>query len=358
MPWVVVLVALVILVPPWVQAEYVWLVGLLIGVPLVLLYKRPLIGLIVVLVLVPLLLPERWGDQGVIAGLLIVLIALALLTVRRTWKVSLPLALVVLLEQLAVVTVFLRGGNALVREGPVILLITACTWLVANSVGVARRQAEAARAGETEQAIEAERLRIAREMHDLIAHSLGVIAIQAGVGSRVIETQPSEAGNALRAIESTSRQTLAEVRRTLTALRRSDPEGAPVAPAPGLADLGQLVARARDAGVSVEVERLGAVRLLPADLELSAFRIVQESVTNVVRHAGTPRCLVRLEFGADELAIEVLDDGRGTLEATGSGYGLVGMRERTSLLGGRFSAGQRSEGGFRVSARLPVPMDA
>ncbi len=228
--------------------------------------------------------------------------------------------------------------------------------VVVNSGGQTRRRAIETRARETELAIEAERLRIAREMHDLIAHSLGAIAFQAGMGARVIDSQPAEARNALAAIESTSRQTLSELRRTLTALRRSDPEGAPAEPAPGLRDIGRLVDTARDTGVVVEVERLGAVRELPADLELSAYRIVQESVTNVVRHAGTSRCLVRLEFLAQELAIEVLDDGVGTAGSGSSGYGLVGMRERIALLGGQFSAGPRPEGGFRVAARFPTPM--
>jgi signal transduction histidine kinase len=354
------LVAVVLLAPGWSGTHIILAPALLLALLPGLLFRRPLAALVLILLLMPLLVaaagPGRYGT--LLIGILAVWGAMVSLAVRRRWTVSLPWTVVAALDVLAVLVSFLHGVNPLRQAGPLVLLLTLSSWLIANSVGESRRRAVRTRLRATEQAIEAERLRIAREMHDLIAHSLGAIAIQAGMGSRVIETQPAEAGNALRAIESTSRQTLAELRRTLTALRRTDPEGAPAAPAPGLADLGRLVTTARDAGVTVEVERIGDVRSLPADLDLSAYRIVQESVTNVVRHAGTPRCLVRLGFGAAELVIEVLDGGRGTSEATGSGYGLVGMRERTSLLGGRFSAGPRPEGGFQVLARLPVPKDA
>jgi signal transduction histidine kinase len=203
-------------------------------------------------------------------------------------------------------------------------------------------------------AVADERARIARELHDLVAHSMGVIAFQAGAGRRVIESRPAEARNALDAIETTSREALAELRRTLAALRRAEPEGVPTAPAPGLADLDRLVATTADAGVRVDVERAGTVQPLPGDLDLSAYRIVQESVTNVVRHAGTDRCRVRLDYQEDALSIEVLDDGPGS-GPSGTGYGLVGMRERVTLLDGRFDAGPGPTGGFRVWAFIPVP---
>jgi signal transduction histidine kinase len=359
-PWALVLCAVLLLAPAWLVAGFVPMSVLALGLPLILFRRRPLVALVLVLLVLPVLVATAGASRyGVLLiGILAVWAATVRLAVHRRWTLSLPWTVVAALEVLAVVFAFRPGIFLLARDVPLVLLFTLSSWLIANSVGESRRRAVRARARETERAIEAERLRIAREMHDLIAHSLGVIAIQAGMGSRVIETQPAEARTALSAIESTSRQTLAELRRTLTALRRSDPEGAPAAPAPGLTDLGRLVRTARDAGVTVEVERLGQARPLPADLELTAYRIVQESVTNVVRHAGAPRCLVRLDFGATELTVEVMDDGRGTSEATGSGYGLVGMRERTSLLGGRFSAGPQAEGGFRVLARLPVPVDA
>ncbi|MGW7068367.1 sensor histidine kinase [Streptomyces sp. NPDC054855] len=240
-------------------------------------------------------------------------------------------------------------------------------WMAGSSARERRSHADALRAQATARAVTAERLRIARELHDMIAHSIGVIAIQAGVGSRVIDTQPAEARNALSTIEATSRETLAGLRRTLVALRRPEPgpgaaDGAaagdasapPREPAPGLADVDRLAAAARDAGVRVEIRRRGERGPLPADIDLAAFRILQESLTNVVRHAGTDDCRVTVERREAELSLEVEDDGRGGLPA-GTGFGLVGMRERVALLHGRFTAGPRPEGGFRVTALLPLP---
>jgi signal transduction histidine kinase len=230
-------------------------------------------------------------------------------------------------------------------------------WLIGHSIRQSRRATADSRRHATEQAITAERLRIARELHDMVAHSIGIIAIQAGVGSRVIETQPAEAREALRAIEATSRETLSGLRRTLVALRRADPDPVPAsAPAPGLADLDRLAATTTDAGVRVEVRWGGERRPLPSDIDLSAYRIVQEAVTNVVRHAGTGYCRVLVGYGKDELSVEVTDDGRGLPGGAGdTGFGITGMRERVSLLHGHFSAGPRPEGGFRVAARLPLP---
>jgi signal transduction histidine kinase len=210
-----------------------------------------------------------------------------------------------------------------------------------------------------------ERLRIARELHDMVAHSIGIIAIQAGVGRRVIETQPAEARNALTAIEATSRETLAGLRQMLGVLRRAEPGPGrgPLESAPGLADLGRLAATTRDAGVRVELRWLGPRRPLPADIDLSAFRIIQEAVTNVVRHAGTGHCRVTVDCREEELGIEVTDEGHGgapPAEGPGErgGFGIDGMRERARLLGGELTAGPRAEGGFRVAARLPVPAAA
>ncbi len=237
-------------------------------------------------------------------------------------------------------------------------LMIVIAWLIGNSIRQRRDYATTLHAQATAQAVTDERLRIARELHDMVAHSVAIIAIQAGVGSRVMDTQPSEARNALTAIEATSRETLAGLRRMLVALRQSDPGPvsgqAPLDPAPGLADVGRLAATTLDAGVRVHVQWHGQRRPLPADIDLSAFRIIQEAVTNVVRHAGTGHCRVSINHQDSELSIEVVDDGRGCVTA-GAGYGLVGMRERVGLLHGQFTAGPRPEGGFRVAAQLPVP---
>jgi signal transduction histidine kinase len=233
-------------------------------------------------------------------------------------------------------------------------------WLIGHSIRQTQVHAEELRVQAEAQATTAERLRIARELHDMVAHSIGIIAIQAGMGSRVIATQPAEAGNALAAIEATSRQALAGLRQMLSALRNAEsgaPASAPLHPAPGLADLDRLAATTLDAGVRVDVRWRGDRRPFPAEVDLSAFRIVQEAVTNVVRHACTGHCQVTIDCRDEELAIEVTDAGRGGVIAS-TGYGITGMRERAALLGGQLTAGPRPGGGFRVVASLPLPAAA
>ena len=226
-------------------------------------------------------------------------------------------------------------------------------WLIGNSVRQNRAYTERLTTQAATQAVTAERLRIAREMHDTVAHSIGIIALQAGAAARVTTTQPEAAREAMRAVEREGRETLAGLRRMLVALRAADSE--PPVVAAGLGDIDRLAATTTAAGVRVEVRRRGEPRQLPPDIDLSAFRIVQESVTNVVRHAGTRACRVTLDYREDELALEVTDDGRGHGTVTDTGFGLAGMRERVALLHGEFTAAPRPEGGFRVAARLPVP---
>ena len=240
-------------------------------------------------------------------------------------------------------------------------LVTIIAWLIGNSIRQAQARAELVRAQAAVQTAMAERLRIARELHDIVAHSIGIIAIQAGSGRRVFDARPDEARDALAAIEATSREALSGLRRMVKGLRNADPEAgpgqAPLDPAPGLAGIDRLAAVTLDAGVQVDVDWHGSRQPLPADIDASAFRIIQEAVTNVVRHAGTGRCRVSIERQDGQLAIEVTDSGRGGSGA-GTGYGITGMRERAALLCGDFSAGPRPGGGFRVAARLPVPAPA
>jgi signal transduction histidine kinase len=241
-----------------------------------------------------------------------------------------------------------------------VAVATLIAWLIGYSIRQVRVHSEIVRARVQAQAVTAERLRIARDLHDTVAHSIGVIAIQAGMGSRVIDTQPAEARNALAAIEATSRDTMAGLRRTLGApggAGRGYPAPAPLDPVPGLADIGRLAATTMDAGVRVEVQWRGQRRPLPADIDQSAFRIVQEAVANVVRHAGTGHCQVIIDQQNDGVGIEVVDDGRGGA-GDGTGYGITGMRERAGLLHGHLTAEPRPEGGFRVAARLPLPVPA
>jgi signal transduction histidine kinase len=202
-------------------------------------------------------------------------------------------------------------------------------------------------------AVADERLHIAQELHDVVAHSMGVIAVQAGVGLHVIDADPAEARRALEAISTTSRSTLGEIRRLLGVLR-DEGESAAYSPAPGLDELGRLAADVTEAGVAVELDVRGDLDGVPHGVELTAYRIVQEALTNVLKHAGpaSARVVVAAEPGA--LQVEILDDGRGVNgRSDGTGHGLMGMRERVAVYGGDLVTGVRASGGFRVFARLP-----
>jgi signal transduction histidine kinase len=208
----------------------------------------------------------------------------------------------------------------------------------------AKAQIEQARRAQNE-----ERLEIARELHDVVAHAMSVIAVQAGVGNYVAAEQPEEAARALASIEQTSRGALVEMRALLGVLR--DAEG--LAPAPGLAAIGDLVGRAADAGVRVELNVAGAPPLMPAGMELAAYRVAQEAVTNVIKHSGTDSCRLDIDYQDTSLRLEVLDHGRGA-PVSGFGHGLIGMRERAAMYGGHVEAGPLPGGhGFRVVAVFP-----
>ncbi|UPZ26820.1 sensor histidine kinase [Streptomyces sp. LRE541] len=255
-------------------------------------------------------------------------------------------------------TVRLSGGGGINTAAQLAVALTVLVaWLLGNSARQSRIHAEQARAQAAVQATTAERLRIARELHDVVAHTIGIVALQAGAARRVIDTQPARAREALGEVENASRETLSGLRRMLGALRQADAAGAPPREAPSLSDVEELAAATTAAGVRVVVRWHGRRRPLPPDIDLSAYRIVQESVTNVVRHAGARSCLVRVDHRDTELTLEITDTGRGP-DGDGSraGHGLLGMRERVALLRGEFTAGARPEGGFRVTARLPLPL--
>ncbi len=204
----------------------------------------------------------------------------------------------------------------------------------------------------SKRAVAEERLRIAQELHDVVAHSMGVIAVQAGVGAHVIESDPAEAKKSLEAISQTSRSALTEIRRLLGVLRED--AGASYAPAPGLAELDRLVRDVGAAGLDVEVRHDGERTELPAGIDFTAYRIVQEALTNVLKHAGRARASVVVGYEGNALRLEIVDDGRGVNgETVPGGHGLLGMRERVGVYGGTFEAGPRTGGGFRVAARLP-----
>lgn len=234
-----------------------------------------------------------------------------------------------------------------------IVAVTLIAWLIGHTIRQNHLHAETLRA----HAATHERLRLARDLHDMVAHSIGVIAIQAGMANRVVDVRPDEARKAMQAIETTSRQTLAGLRQLLITLRQADPaardDSPPLPPTPGLADLDRLVAATRSTGLRVDVRWRGR-RPLPVDTDTGAFRIIQEALANVIRHARAGRVQIRIDHGDTDLAIEVTDDGRGGT-VDGAGYGITGMRERAALLGGRLTAAPRAGGGFQVTAWLPVP---
>jgi signal transduction histidine kinase len=241
-------------------------------------------------------------------------------------------------------------------------------WLLGSYVGsrrayiaeleVKNRLLEAARVELADRAVTDERLRIARELHDVVAHTMSVVAVHAGTGRMVAEEDPAAAREALATIESTTRSALAEMRRMLGILRRSDHEEPDaLAPAPGLGDLDALVADVVQSGVTVEVRVEGDRPDVPPGIDLAAYRIVQEALTNVIKHAGRVRATVAVRYDDTAVTVEVDDEGpagsrsRSALGTTG--HGVVGMRERVEMYHGELEVGPRAIGGFRVAARLP-----
>ncbi|MEV5747045.1 histidine kinase [Actinoallomurus sp. NPDC052308] len=268
----------------------------------------------------------------------------------------------------------LNGVGALTPFGPFRLRAWPAThalvmliWLLLVLTGAelvrirSERAAEArrTRAEEERRRASEERLRIARELHDVLAHNISMINVQAGVALHLMDERPEQARTALAAIKEASKEALTEVRSVLGVLRQVD-EDAPRAPTAGLGRLDDLVSRARAAGITVRTRVTGRPYPLPAGIDLAAFRILQEGLTNVTRHAGPGvTATVRVAYGAGELLLEVEDDGRGAPgDLPGGGDGIPGMRERVTALGGEMTAGPRpGADGFRVRATLPVPVD-
>ena len=262
------------------------------------------------------------------------------------------------------------GGSLLMMNA---LLITAA-WLLGYGVQQQRAymtslndQAERRlreQLAEARRARNEERLQIARELHDVMAHSMSLIAVQAGVANYVISAHPQEAGRALSSIEQTSRGALHEMRALLRVLR-ADADGTrpalgdELAPAPGLANLDSLVGRTSEAGVRVELVVSGSRISLPAGLDLAAYRVIQEAITNVIKHAATDSCLVSVAYQRDALTLEITDQGCGADRGNGggtsrTGHGIAGMRERVAMYGGEFLAAPGPGRGFRVTARFPL----
>jgi signal transduction histidine kinase len=203
--------------------------------------------------------------------------------------------------------------------------------------------------------VAAERERIARELHDVIAHSVSVMVVQAGAGERVLDGDPEQARAAFYSIRETGSEALEEMRRLLGLLRQKH-DALSLAPQPSIARLSLLVDEVRAAGLPTQLAVEGRPKTLAPGIELSAYRIVQEALTNIRKHAGAVSASVRVHYTEHEVVLEVDDNGNGTLETNGdgSGHGLIGMRERAALYGGTLEAGPRTDGGFRIRATLPL----
>lgn len=269
-------------------------------------------------------------------------VALAMLAFARTPGTNVQS---LTLDLLFVAVVLVAGRGALARQENVMLLQEQASRL------------ERDRAAHAERAVAAERATIARELHDVVGHAMSQISVQAGMGRMLGSHEPARAVTSLAAIEHLSRETLGEMRRLTSALRLQEPgEPGSLDPVHSLEDVDVLVASVAAAGLQVTVERGGHLRPLPSSVELAAYRIVQESLTNIIRHVGPTTARISLDFAAHDLAIMVENDaGAGTDSHTGdgTGFGLLGMHERARALGGRFEAGPHG-GGFAVRATLPI----
>jgi signal transduction histidine kinase len=249
----------------------------------------------------------------------------------------------------------------------VILVAAVATITLGYGVALGRAEARLARQrtaqlardqdARMQAAVKQEQARIAREVHDIVAHDVTVIVAQAAAAARVLDSRPAAAASALASVESLGRDALDGVRRLVTLLRTPS-EDEERSPQPTLERLPELVEQVRRAGLDVTLDVTGTTRPLPATAELNAYRIVQEALTNSLKHSGATTTTVALEFGDDELRVEVCDHGpgrpHGDLNHTSAGYGLISMQQRAAMLGGRLETGATPEGGFRVHAQLPL----
>ena len=240
-------------------------------------------------------------------------------------------------------------------EPVAVLVVWVATWAVGYSTARRREEQDRARRAIRRQVVAEERTRIARELHDVVAHHVSVIGVLAAAARRQLERDPGKASAALESIEDSSRQAVVEMHGLLGFLRQEG-DGDELAPAPTLRQLEALAAQLSEARLSVDVRVEGEQRALPTSVELSAYRVVQEALTNTVKHAGASTAEVRVRYRPQEVEVEIVDDGVGQSAAPGTygGHGLVGMRERVALHGGRLTAGPRPGGGYAVQATFPL----
>lgn len=268
---------------------------------------------------------------------------------------------------LAGLAISLVGAAALLSDDPADYAFSAFTtgapWLAGRGLRTARSRARelerltAQLTSEREErarlAVATERARIARELHDVVAHSVSTMVVQAEAGEALLDGHPERAREAFQSIQHTGREALAEMRRLLGLLRHGDPELALV-PQPSMVHLETLLTRVRDAGVTVDLKVEGQPWPLPPGLDLSAYRIIQEALTNTLKHSGGARAWVSVRYQAQALELEIVDDGHSADDGTDGGQGIAGMRERVTLFGGELNVGRRAVGGYSVRARLPL----
>ena len=334
--------------------------------PLAIAFRYPMLALVVII-----------GSFSAYTGLNHDLIASAqftgalsffLATTRGGGRQSLLAFVVVSLGIVVSFGVF-RDVDAAARVGNVIvqMLLFGGIWILGNLFRtrrirlesteqvVARLEAEQDRLAR--EAVQDERARIARDLHDIIGHTLNIIVVQAGAARAVFKSRPDKALESLSSIETTARQSLSDMERMLGLLRPPEAEAVPDGPQPGLGQVDRLAEQFSDAGLRVDVNVAGEPHKLPMSLDLSAYRIVQEALTNVLKHAGPARARVAITYLAGKLELDIVDDGQGSSQdgnGAGGGRGLLGMRERVSLFGGQLEVGPVKEGGFRVHASLPI----
>jgi len=295
-----------------------------------------------------------WGDPQLIPTSIAFLLSLYALTVWTTARVfAIGVGLLIAFDLASAAGP--KGNLSQTTFFTVAALVV--MLLIRRVLGDRERRAQLAereRDVAAREAVVGERARIARELHDAIAHNVSMMVLQAGAERRTLDGQQGATRAVLQTIEHTGRGALTEMRR-LVGMLREDGEDE-LSPQPGLDDLPHLAAQVREAGLPVELAIEGDKRPLPVGIELSAYRIVQEALTNALKHAGNATALVHVRYGDDTLELEIIDDGPGTAApiATGGGHGLTGMRERVALYGGRIDTGHKASGGFRVRVLLPV----